>query len=165
MLTQLRFRRAVNARHARTARRLSHLHRLFQASLGILLVQHPAVVAACGAPVRWAPLSRPGGGVGLYGSRASWSLVPTLEGTWSPAGAPSEVVRAADETLDAMFRTAEEALASARPGRDGNQAARGWFYMQRGLTETQFVRQYVELVRAPRPPEPLTDLFGPGLRG
>lgn len=160
-----RFRTRVHARHERTARRLAHVHRLFQASLGILASQHPVLVDACGGTVRWSPLRRAGGGLAFAGERAAWSVVPTLDGAWSPTAAPARVVRAVDDVLDAMFRTAGDALASARPGREGNQVARGFYYMQKGFTESEFVAQYFALARAPPPaPDALTDLFGP-LRG
>lgn len=161
----LRLRQATGpSRHVQTLRRLRPLHRLFQVSLGILGGQHPDVAEACGDPVRWSGVHRMGGGIGFMGPRATWSVVPTLDGAWSPSHAPAPVVRALDETIDAMCRTAADALASAKSGREGNQVARGFFYMQRGLTEGQFVRQYVEFLNGPARPPPLTDLLGEGLR-
>lgn len=154
--------RRVHAKHEKTARKLRHLHRLYHAGLGILASQHPAVVAAAGGPVSWRALRRAGGGLALSSARAAWSVVPALEGAWSPAHAPASVVRAVDDVMDAMFRTAEDALASARPGREGNQIARGFYYMQKGITESEFVQQYLALANAPPPlPDALTDLFGP----
>ncbi|HVL47240.1 MAG TPA: hypothetical protein VM889_01645 [Candidatus Thermoplasmatota archaeon] len=152
-------------RHATLARRLRPLHRLFQAGLGILASQHPAVVDACGGRVAWGGLwNVKEGGVAFVGPRATYAVVPTLEGAWCVGRAGAPVVRAVDGVLDAMFHTAAGVLESAKPGREGNEIARSFFYLQRGIDEPEFVAQYVALAHARVRPEPLVELFGLGGR-
>lgn len=149
------------SQHARTFRYLSPFHRLFQVSLGIIACQHPAIIEAVGRPASWHGLERSGGGLGISGPKARYAVVPTPQGSWTIGRSGESVVRAIDQTIDSMARTAERAAASAKRGREGNSLARGWYYMQRELTEAEFVTQYVTFMNAPQRPEPLRDLFGP----
>ncbi|HWG89299.1 MAG TPA: hypothetical protein VNZ52_00470 [Candidatus Thermoplasmatota archaeon] len=158
-LARFRHGAGFSTRQRRQLNGLRHLHRIFQVTLGLLVSRHLKVREACGEPVRWNYAHRLGGGYTFEGPRGRFVIVPTRDGAYCINTSAPEVVRAMDDTIALMLAQAEEALPTARPGREGNAVARGWFYLLHGMQETEYVGLYVKFMRAEVKAHPLGDLF------